>query len=45
MFTIKINRIYYSDKYPNEGEFESFLSQQGGAANAYTDMQVSMQSF
>jgi len=28
-----------SEKYPNEGEFESFLSQQGGAANAYTDMQ------
>jgi len=28
-----------TDKYPTEGEFESFLSSNGGSANAYTDME------
>jgi len=28
-----------TEKYPTEGEFESFLSSNGGSANAYTDME------
>ena len=29
-----------SEKYPSENEYDSFLSQNGGSSNAYTDCEV-----
>jgi insulysin len=31
--------FFGTEKYPNEGEYETFLSQYGGFSDAYTDME------